>query len=121
LRESWEWPLLSQSTSALNSTDQLKKCYLYEAQTSVAVTGFDDSVWTAYGFVDTYFGTESVDYYDQWKASTGDPDPLAAGQIDANLALWKPRSYYLKVLQIRINRVRREWIAIVDRVEKDAK
>ena len=85
------------------------------------MTGFDDSVWTAYGFVDTYFGTESADYYNQWKAPTGDPDPLAAGRFDANLALWKPRSYYLKVLQIRINRVQREWIAIVDRVEKDAK
>jgi hypothetical protein len=85
------------------------------------VTGLDYSVWTAYGFVDTYFGAESVDHYDQLRAFTGRPDPLAAGLIDANLALWTPRSYYLKILQIRINRVRREWIAIADKVEKDAK
>jgi hypothetical protein len=29
--------------------------YIYEAQSSVMVTGLDDWVWTAYCFVDVYF------------------------------------------------------------------
>jgi hypothetical protein len=91
---------------------------LYEAQISVAVTGIDYWVWTAYGIVDTYFGSEeSVDAYHQMAAPTGQPDPLAAGRIAANNPIWTPREYFFKVFEIRINKVRREWNNIIDEVE----
>lgn len=124
LRESWDLPFLSRPISASTSTDKLHKEYfLYEAQISVAVTGIDDSVWVAYGFVDTYFGSEeSVDRYDQWKGRRlGRPDPLAAGQIDANSPIWTPREYFIRVFEIRINQVRREWYFIIDVVENEVK
>ena len=89
---------------------------------SVAVTGIDDWVWTGYGFFDTYFGSkESVDGYHELKGRTGRPDPVAAGQIPANNPIWAPREYFLKVLEIRINEVRREWHVIIDKVEGDVK
>jgi hypothetical protein len=123
LRQSWELPSLTRSLSALRYSDNpAKRYFLYEAQTSVAVTGIDDFVWTAYGFVDTYFGSdESVDRYQRWTSRKARPDPLAAGQIEATLPIPTPREYFLKVLEIRIHQVRREMRHIVEIVENEIK
>jgi hypothetical protein len=120
LRQSWDLPFLSGPMSAATSADRVY-C-LYEAQISVAVTGIDHWVWTAYGFVDTYFGSkESVARYHQLKVRTGRPDPLAAGQIAANNPIWTPREYFFRVFEIRINEVLREWHVIIDMVQGDIK
>jgi len=93
---------------------------LYEAQISVAVIGIDHWVWTAYGFVDTYFGSkESIDSYYQSKEPMGWLEPLGASQIAANTPSLTPREYFFAVLQVRINEVRREWLAILDKLEDD--
>ena len=120
LRQSWELPFLSQPR---NASAAINNPYcLYEAQISVGVTGIDHWVWNAYGLVDTYFGSnESLDGYDELKARLGRPDPLAAGKIDADLPIWTPREYFFKVIEIRMNQVRREWNTIVDKVESDVK
>jgi hypothetical protein len=93
---------------------------------SVAVTGIDHLVWAAYGIFDTYFGSkDSVHRYHRlnWKnkVGVGRPDPLAAGQIDANTPIWTPRKYFLRVLQIRIHLVLTEWNKISDVVENKIK
>jgi len=114
LRQSWDLPLLPTSTDRHHS--------LYEAKISVAVAGIDCSAWIAYGLVDTYFESdESVDRYHQWKGCQGRADPLADGQIDANNPIWTPREYFLKVFEIRINQVRKEWRRIIDKVEDEVK
>ena len=118
LRQSWELSFLSMPSNASKSTDT-PYC-LYEAQISVTVTGIDHWVWTAYGFVDTYFGSkESVDGYDQMEGPTGRPDPLAAGQIPLDHLAWTPREYFFRVFEIRIKEVRRQWHVIIDKVEGD--
>jgi hypothetical protein len=120
LRQSCKLPFLFRPNSISRSTDT-HYC-LYEAQISVAITGIDHWVWTAYGFVDTYFGSkESVDGYDQMEGPMGRPDPLAAGQIPADRLLWTPREYFFKVFEIRMNEVRKQWQAIIDKVEGDIK
>jgi hypothetical protein len=87
---------------------------------SVTVTGIDHRVWTAYGLFDTYHGSnDSVETYLQTKTRTGGPDPLTAGQLTAHSLIWTPREYYFKVFEIRIKQVRREWRAIIDKVEED--
>jgi hypothetical protein len=119
LRQSWDdLPFLSMPTNVSKYTDA-GYC-LYDAQTSVAVTGIDHWVWTAYGFVDTYFGSkDSVDGYDQLEGPMGRVDPLAAGQILVDRYAWTPREYFFKVFEIRINEIRRQWNAIIDKVEGD--
>jgi hypothetical protein len=124
LRQSWELPFLSMPMDKSTSADELY-C-LYEAQISVLVTGIDHWVWVAYGFVDVYFDSqESVDGYDQMKGRhcrrPGRADPLAAGQIVADEPIWMPREYFLKVCEIRMNQVLREWNWIVDKVKKKVK
>ena len=121
LRQKWPWPSLSGTVNPSRTTDKVDTEYsLYEAQISVAITGIDDSIWTAYGFVDTFCRPEeSVEGYHQLTGDCGRPDPLAAGHIDANLPIWTPRQYFLKVFEIRINQVLGEWNLIVDMMENE--
>ena len=125
LRKSWQLLFLSGPSTKLESAKNPEKVYsLYEAQISVAVTGIDDSVWTAYGFVDTYFGSkESVGRYHELKGrrGLGRADPFARGQLDATRPIWMPREYFLKILQIRIKDILREWQRIADKVEEAVK
>jgi hypothetical protein len=118
LRQSRELPFLSRPTNASETTGDHH--YLYEAQTSVIVTGIDDQVWTAYGFVDTYFASgETADNYDTLEGRlSGCPDPLAAGQLNADQPIWTPREYFLKVFEIRSNQVLKEWDNIACTVEE---
>jgi len=65
----------------------LEDC-IYEAQASCIVTGFDERSWVALAFVDTYYkgesNRESVEYIAEQPIFM---DPLACGQIDANLPI----------------------------------
>lgn len=90
------------------------------------MTGIDHWVWAAYGFVDVYFESkETVEGYDQMRGRRckrwGRADPLAVGRIVADEPIWTPREYFLKVVEIRINQVLREWNSIVDKMEKEIK
>lgn len=122
LRESLALPFLS--TPGTESAPMGNLYCLYDAQISAVVTGIDDSVWTAYGFVDTYFGSkESVNGYDELKgilkSGKSRPDPLTAGLLDNDTPALTPREYFFTALKVRINEVRREWHAIIDKLESD--
>lgn len=121
LRESRTLPSLPRYRNPSNLTDKYR---LYEAQTSVAVTGIDHWVWVAYCFVDTYFETKNiVDWYDKWNGTKGRilgrTDPLAAGRIDRIQSIWTPREYFLKVVDIRTKEVLREWNGVFLRVKEE--
>ena len=92
------------------------------------MTGIDHWVWAAYAIVDVYVESgETVDIYDQLtrrsrrRGQRRRPDPLAAGRIVADEPIWTPREYFLKVIEVRMNQVLREWNFIVDQVERDIK
>lgn len=124
LRQSWDFPFLSRFMGTSTSTSAPRPLTLYEAQTSVAVTGIDHWVWTAYGFVDTYFDSEeSVDKYDRlsqnaWSRELGRLDPLMGEPIDSG-KFSTPREYFLRVFEIRLLKVLREWRLIIDRVQDE--
>lgn len=123
LRQSWNLPFLSDASDMNLSTSTNAPYVLYEAQISVSVTGLDDYVWTAYACVDNYFGSkESVEHYDGLSAINqrcGRPDPLTAGQRNAEEPIWTAREYFMKVFQIRVNQVTREWRYVVDKVQTE--
>ncbi|KAK0649648.1 hypothetical protein B0T16DRAFT_457041 [Cercophora newfieldiana] len=100
---------------------------IYEAQVSCIVTGFDEGSWVGLAFVDTYYrgddDRESVEYYadqnSEAEARMENPflmDPLTGGRVDANAPIWKPREYFLRLLECRIDQVRREWHNVVSRL-----
>jgi hypothetical protein len=123
LRQSWELPFLSGPISASTYTAGL--LCLYEAQTSIVVTGVDNRVWTAYCIVDTYFGAKkTLQHYHEENGPSAQIDPLAAGQIPAtpsSTLIWTPREYFFKIVAIRINEARRAWRVISDEVEGSVK
>ncbi|KAK0611969.1 hypothetical protein B0T14DRAFT_339079 [Immersiella caudata] len=100
---------------------------IYEAQISCMVTGFDDESWVGLAFVDTYYrgddDRESVEYYAS-ESADGDEaienpvlmDPLTGGRFDANAPIWKPREYFLRLLECRVDQVRLEWHNVVSRL-----
>ena len=122
LRQSWKFPSTSREAHTPESTG-ISDC-VYEAHVSITITGIDQSVWVAYGVVDTYFDTtqDSVDVYHQLKgAYRGRADPLGCGLLDADQPIWTPREYFLKVVKIRIQDVVREWSGIVRRMQMEIK
>jgi hypothetical protein len=86
---------------------------IHEAQTSCVVTGWDDWRWVGYGFIDT-----EIDGFltDLSKDDLGF-DQIAAGKLEANIPIWGPRDYWLKVFEIRIEQVRKEWEYLIHKVE----
>ena len=122
LRRSWDFPSLSRAINKSTSSSMDRSYSIYEAQISFVVTGIDHWVWTAYAIVDSVGSKESVNGYDRMNQSPGAtlmgrPDPLAVGQTSTTDTIWTPREYFLKVVEIRIRQVLREWHFIVDKVE----
>ena len=79
--------------------------FIYEAQISVLVTGFDEWFWTTYCFTDRFFqGEEPVQYYHEEKkdAPTGGIRPI-------EFPVWNPREYFLFILSWRFRQVTKEW------------
>ncbi len=111
LRKSLRLPFLSGRRGEIRSTGS-DQC-LYEAQMSVAVTGIDHRIWTAYGSFDTYFASnDNV----QSRMDRGD---LGSDQVTIYNDIWDPRAYFLRVLESRMIGIKREWTAIAVQVEGD--
>ncbi|KAK2016887.1 hypothetical protein LZ32DRAFT_667170 [Colletotrichum eremochloae] len=93
---------------------------LYEAQTSLVVSGPNASIWTACLLTDTYFrdqldanDEELLSYHEAaWINDGLYYDPLTCGVHDATIPVWNPREYYCLVLMVRITRIKEEWIKI---------
>jgi hypothetical protein len=86
---------------------------LHEAQISYVVTGSDDWRWIGYAFVDTELDGLLTDLSEDDLSF----DRVAAGEIHAKSPLWRPRDHWVKVLDIRIEQVRKEWEYLVFKLE----
>jgi hypothetical protein len=100
-------------TSSLQEQEPKEVWGIYEAQTSCVVTGSDDWRWVGYGFVDT----EIDGFLTDLSKDDLSFDQIAAGKLEANIPIWKPRDYWLKVFEIRIEQVRQEWEYLIHKVE----
>jgi hypothetical protein len=98
------------------SQDQ-KQYGIHEAQISFVICGSDNRRWVGYGFVDTEFDRENLADHDLSYVGKHE-DPIAFGELDANLPIWDPREYFLMVLQIRMAQVLKEWECLIRTVER---
>lgn len=77
------------------------------------VTGVDQWSWTAFAFVDNYYegpgNAESVEHYINQGQLGARFDPLTKGRYEAEPPVWRPREYFLRVLETRVKQVKREW------------
>lgn len=114
LRRSYSVPSISGPATTCSE-------WLHEAHISCAVTGSDESRWTAYLFADTYYfdptdeDREDVSEYetDAFEEHSMHPDALTYGVEDAKKPIWNPRIYFLAVFARRLSQVRKEWEKVV--------
>lgn len=120
LRNAFDASFLMKSSSGSDAED--KRAYVYESQMSFMVTGYNKSIWAAYGLVDTYHHAvgdlrdkDSIQHYvDDFNEGDGvNWDPLSAGTHDAECPVWDPREYFLLLLNARAQQVAEEWLKLV--------
>ncbi|KAI8629001.1 hypothetical protein F5Y19DRAFT_104009 [Xylariaceae sp. FL1651] len=115
LRKTWKLP--SDPTSPSLSKPSYN---IYETQVSFVVSGIDHWRWVAWAFVDSWFEPDNtVSRYHEDEETGAQPDPLAAGQMDINPPERNPREYFLKVFEIRINEVAKEWDYILQILQEE--
>ena len=98
-------------------SQELKEVWgVHEVQISCVVTGSDDWRWVAYGFVDNEIDGSQTDLNEYEMCI----DRIAAGQLVADVPIWRPRDYWLTVFKIRIKEVRGAWEYLIHKVELSA-
>ena len=110
-------------TEDTSSTQPKEVERLYQAQVSIVVTGINNRIWSAYAFIDVVEDKDAVIHYHREARDLGlPPDPLACSQIPVEAKYFSPpKRYFLKVFQIRIQKVKYEWYDIVRRLQEDVK
>jgi hypothetical protein len=86
---------------------------IHEVQTTCVVAGSDDWRWVGYGFVDGEIDDCLIDLSEVDLSF----DRIAAGELEANIPIWRPRDYWLKLFEIRIEKVRKEWEYLIHKLE----
>ncbi|KAK8052173.1 hypothetical protein PG993_003558 [Apiospora rasikravindrae] len=128
LRKLQDMSFLSRSVESGTSNGKVISVeYLYEAQSSCVVTGYNNTYWTALSFSDTYFypGANNDDESDcggnedMLPDYDGDDDgdftdPLTIGNTTIPHKRLDPRHYFLVVLSARLDKVKDEWDHIRD-------
>lgn len=115
---------------------QNRASYLHEAQSSCAVTGYNNNIWTACSLTDTYYHSsqdsddneDMLPYYandaddteetDETEDTEEKWDPLTIGMCDANKPPWDPREYFLLILNRRLEQAKEEWLNIVHNLQE---
>jgi hypothetical protein len=85
---------------------------MHEVAISYVVTGSDDWRFVGYAFVDQELDGLLIDQSEEDLAF----DQIAAGEIEAKFPIWRPRDHWVRVLEVRVEQVRREWELLEYRV-----
>ncbi|KAL0783238.1 hypothetical protein CaCOL14_001144 [Colletotrichum acutatum] len=105
-------PILGETSNA----EVKEREFLYEAQSSIAVFGWNRTIWTACSLADTYFYPDAVNpdnedlliYYRDVEEIEWDAVSMAELPID-RVSISDPREYFLMVLKIRGEKCKDEW------------
>lgn len=91
----------------------------------VLYTEYDEWHWTAYAYVDTKHDDNDGNNINEGENAAGcsqdeiDEDPIACGGHASHLPIWRPRQYFLKAFEARIQEPKREWDELVHLLEVD--
>ena len=113
---------LSFLTRPSNSESSQSRYKIFEAQFSFVISGWEDSRWVAWSFIDNYFEEEEelldIDGYPYDRFAE---DPISKGEVDQNKPLANPREYFLMILMVRSERILEEWEYVVQSVKRNIK
>jgi hypothetical protein len=116
---------LSFSKEECTGQDDQENYRLHHAQVSCVVYGYDEWHWTAYAFVDTEHDDDDGNNTNESENAAVcsqeeiDEDPIACGAHASHLPIWRPRQYFLKAFEARIQEPKREWDELVHLLEVD--
>ncbi|KAI1623176.1 hypothetical protein EDD37DRAFT_682678 [Exophiala viscosa] len=94
--------------------------YLYQAQISCVVAGFDEWTWTAHCLADSYFDGEDGENVQQYSKDARDgasTNPFLHGVIEAGRPFHKAREFFLRVFSVRLKQVWKEWQTVVTNIK----
>jgi hypothetical protein len=96
----------------------VKRHGMYEAHFSFVIYGSHEHRWAAYAFDDNDVDTEEV--YDKIFPCDGmHQDPIASNNdTDAELPIWDPREYFLKILAPRVAGIADSWETLLRLIER---
>jgi hypothetical protein len=87
---------------------------IQEAHISCTVTGADNWRWIGYAFVDTEIdGVLADSDLPELKM-----DQIAAGKLDISTPICCAREYWIKIFEIRIDYVRKQWLYLIWKFER---
>jgi hypothetical protein len=87
---------------------------IQEAHISCVVTGTDNWRWIGYGFVDT----EIDGILAESDAEELKMDQIAAAHLHTTTPIWCAREYWIKIFEIRIGYVRKQWLYLIGKLER---
>lgn len=109
---------LSFLDTSISSGEALSYC-IYKAHISIVLCGWSDTQWTGYAFANTGLPEEPFVEQDE-----GEPkqDLFAADRDndyvqDADAPNWDARKYWLQIVAIRCELIRKEWTFLVRTIE----
>jgi hypothetical protein len=114
----------TQDVSFLNWGLENEPAFLYEAQVSCIIAGFDEWRHVGYCWVDTYFDGEKGEsvkrYFEDERKFEGmfRPDPFTRGKKDARMQIRDVRTFFLAVLLHRVGQVCQESEQVVNKVSE---
>jgi hypothetical protein len=113
---------LSFLTGCSNSGPSQPRYKIFEAQISFVISGWEDSRWVAWSFIDNYFEKEEelLDI-DGYPYECFVEDPIVKGQLDQNDPFANPREYFLMFLKVRSEQILQEWECVVHSVRRNVK
>lgn len=92
---------------------------IYATNISCIVTGYDQSRWTGLVLLETWYeeanDDPSPDMVARYENDFQDGmllDPLCRGKDDVVKGKWSPRPYFIRVLEVRVVQVHREWASL---------
>lgn len=112
---------LSFLTTRSNGGPSQPRYKIFEAQISFVISGWEDSRWVAWSFIDNYFAKEELLDLDGYHYNGFVEDPISKGQLDQNTPLENPREYFLVILKIRAEQVLKEWEHVVQTIKRNVK
>jgi hypothetical protein len=97
---------------------------IFEAHFTLVICGTHEGQWDAYAFDDNEF--EGEDLCEKLSVEGFHPDPIAScllsdNHTDADLPIWNPREYFLKVVANRTAAASEAWDSLIRATERSIK
>jgi hypothetical protein len=102
------------------SRECMCKHSIEESQVSVVISGWDDRNWVGWGLFNTpsdptddYASEDERELNEDYYAADGEDGPV----VNADDPIWDPRRYWLRIIDIRVRLVLKEWRWLVRNIE----